>query len=80
MPKTPEQLAEEHWTWLESLLVLIFAVIRYLYKTAFIHGMKHGEENLYKLWSKEEKEPTGAGQQFPPRGVPPLDKDFVGMV
>jgi len=32
--KTPKQLAEEHWLWLEPLL-------HYLYVTAFIHGAKH---------------------------------------
>lgn len=34
---TPEQLAEAHWVWLESLL-------RKLYVDAFLHGYKHGLE------------------------------------
>ncbi len=32
-----EQIAEEHWDWLQSLLKL-------LYITAFIHGAKHQKE------------------------------------
>jgi len=30
-------LADEHWDWLGKLL-------EYLYKSAFIHGYKHGTE------------------------------------
>ena len=33
----PERLADEHWAWLGSLLEKV-------YKDAFIHGYKHGEE------------------------------------
>jgi len=32
-----EILADEHWDWLGKLL-------EYLYKSAFIHGFKHGAE------------------------------------
>ena len=42
--KTAEELADEHWEWLEELL-------EYLYKSAFIHGFKHGV--------KSEKEVEG---------------------
>jgi len=35
--KTPEQLAEEHWKWLETLLHKI-------YVDAFVHGEKHGKD------------------------------------
>lgn len=35
--KTPEQLAEEHWNWLQTVLAKI-------YKDAFIHGYKHGKK------------------------------------
>ena len=37
--KTPEELAEEHWEWLQRLLERV-------YKDAFIHGYKHGREDL----------------------------------
>ena len=33
-----QDLAEEHWAWLEKLLHKIFV-------DAFIHGYKHGREN-----------------------------------
>jgi len=35
--KSIEEIAEEHWRWLEPLM-------RYLYITAFIHGAKHQED------------------------------------
>ena len=34
--KTPEQLAKEHWEWLESILQKTF-------KDAFVHGYNHGQ-------------------------------------
>ena len=46
----PEELAEEHWDWVEPLLELCFLDakeiqrLEYLYRTAFEHGYKHGEE------------------------------------
>jgi len=36
--KTPQQLADEHWNWLETIL-------RKIFKDAFIHGYKHGRKN-----------------------------------
>lgn len=33
-----KDLADEHWQWVESVLELI-------YKSAFIHGYKHGKED-----------------------------------
>jgi len=33
-----KKLADEHWEWLSKLL-------EYVYKTAFIHGYKHGQED-----------------------------------
>lgn len=54
--KTPEEIATEHWEWIEGLFeslpddaVFGISTTEYLYKTAFIHGFKHG-----KL-SKEEE-------------------------
>lgn len=43
-------LAEQHWQWLEGLLVAMrkdtFSreVLQYIYITAFIHGWKHAKE------------------------------------
>ena len=52
--KTPEQLAIEHWEWIDGLLSkmqnslltspIVYGVLKYLYTTAFIHGYKHGKE------------------------------------
>ena len=36
--KTPRELAEEHWTWLET-------VLHKMYVDAFIHGYKHGKHD-----------------------------------
>jgi len=35
------ELADEHWEWLGKLL-------EYTYKTAFVHGYKHGKEDAEK--------------------------------
>ena len=46
-----ERMAEEHWAWLEGLLEywpnigMAKGIICYLYKTAFIHGYKHGRSD-----------------------------------
>lgn len=47
--KTPEDLANEHWDWVEGFWESLpdenkkyLVTIEYLYKTAFIHGFKHG--------------------------------------
>ncbi len=43
-----EQLAEDHWGYVEELLVKHeikgIKIIEFHYKSAFIHGYKHGEE------------------------------------
>tara|TARA_Y100000310_G_scaffold264568_1_gene275226 strand:- start:296 stop:451 length:156 start_codon:yes stop_codon:yes gene_type:complete len=47
--KTPEELAKEHWEWVSKLMTYIPVgsrtdkLIEYLYKTAMIHGYKHGK-------------------------------------
>jgi hypothetical protein len=43
--KKGENLAEQHWFWLKVLL-------EYLYKTAFIHGYKHGQEDAKDISHK----------------------------
>ena len=42
--KTPEQLAEEHWNWLEGILLEEMRMKMKLYKDAFVHGYKHGQD------------------------------------
>lgn len=39
--KSSKVLAEEHWTWLETLLRKVFV-------DAFIHGYKHGKQSKSK--------------------------------
>lgn len=42
------KLAEAHWKWLKPVLLmggcLHMELIHYLYVTAMIHGIKHGEK------------------------------------
>ena len=47
--ETPTELADEYWEWLEGLWESLpdgatfeITTIEYLYKTAFVHGYKHG--------------------------------------
>lgn len=47
--KTAHQLAEEHWNWLQSVLEEQRKVEGKLYKDAFIHGYKHGQEEIGRL-------------------------------
>lgn len=63
MKESPERLAEDHWEWIEGLWESLPAgavfgglvTTEYLYKTAFIHGYKHGvkdvknDENMPKM-------------------------------
>ena len=47
--KDIRKLAENHWAWLEPLLLQqyspeILVIMKYLYITAMIHGWKHKEE------------------------------------
>jgi len=42
--KTPKQLAEEHWTWLESILYQQRLMEKKLFIDAFVHGYKHGKD------------------------------------
>ena len=48
--KYVEKLAEEHWSYVEKVLVvagedeLTIAKIRFHYISAFIHGYKHAED------------------------------------
>lgn len=41
--KTPRQLAEEHWAWVESVLADRQAETKHMFIEGFIHGFKHGQ-------------------------------------
>ena len=55
-----EVIADQHWDWLHGFLSLTsisFDEVRrleYIYKTAFIHGAKHGQEILTKSLNPKE--------------------------
>ena len=46
-----KQLADDHWEYIEALLnrhsikLLDLGIAEFHYKTAFIHGYKHGKED-----------------------------------
>lgn len=46
-----KKLAQEHWSYLERLLLThhvssdIINIVKFHYKSAFVHGYKHGQEN-----------------------------------
>ena len=42
--KTPRELAEEHWAWIESILSVQRMMEKKLFIDAFIHGYKHGRK------------------------------------
>jgi hypothetical protein len=44
MDKSPKQLAEEHWAWIESILYQQRLMEKKLFIDAFVHGFKHGVE------------------------------------
>ena len=43
--KTPRQLADEHWEFIEGLVLEQFRVAMRLFKEGFTHGYKHGKED-----------------------------------
>lgn len=42
--KTPLELAQEHWNWLQSVLGRQREMERKLFIDAFVHGYKHATE------------------------------------
>ena len=44
-PKTPEQLADEHWMWIEGVVLECMRLTMKLSKDFMIHGYKHGKED-----------------------------------
>ena len=43
--KTPEELDEAHWKYIESLRLKALEMEKKMYIDAFIHGHKHGKED-----------------------------------
>jgi len=43
-PKTPRQLADEHWDLLEGVILTEMRLTMRLFIDGFIHGYKHGKE------------------------------------
>lgn len=43
--KTPRQLAEEHWRWIESVLSDRQRETEHMFIEGFLHGYKHGKES-----------------------------------
>jgi hypothetical protein len=52
MTERAEKLAEEHWKYIEGVLALHgvksedVGLIGWHYRTAFLHGYKHGQEDI----------------------------------
>lgn len=44
--KTQEQLAQEHWNFLEGLILTEMRLTMKLFLDGFCHGYKHGKENI----------------------------------
>lgn len=53
--KTVEQLALEHWAYIESVLLESARMQMKLYTSAFIHGHKHGKEDKNGVRSRPSK-------------------------
>jgi len=45
-PKTAQQLAEEHWNFVEGILLESMRTTMLLAKEFMIHGYKHGQDDL----------------------------------
>lgn len=43
--KTSLELAQEHWTWLQSILDVQRSIEKKLFVDAFVHGHKHGAQS-----------------------------------
>lgn len=46
--KTPEELASEHWDWLQTVILQQVGFAGKMYRDAFVHGYKHGKEDSDK--------------------------------
>ena len=43
--KTPEQLAKEHWDWIEGVILTEMRLTMKLFMDGFVHGYKHGRKD-----------------------------------
>ena len=51
--KTSKELADEHYKYVDGLLRIVYPeitqtlldIVEYVYKSTFIHGYKHGQED-----------------------------------
>ena len=43
--KTPEQLAKEHWDWIEGVILTEMRLTMRLFMDGFVHGHRHGKED-----------------------------------
>lgn len=46
--KTPKQLRDEHWAWIEQVLANRQAETKHMFIEGFIHGHKHGKQGSKK--------------------------------
>ena len=46
--KSPMELAEDHWAWIEALMEKRQAETKYMFLEGFVHGYKHGKEDRKK--------------------------------
>lgn len=53
--KTPRQLADEHWEFIEGLILEQFRVTMRLFKEGFTHGYKHGKEEQDGICRRKKK-------------------------
>lgn len=44
--KTPQQLADEHWEWIEGIIFTQMKLTMKLFKDGMIHGYKHGHDDI----------------------------------
>jgi hypothetical protein len=43
-----KEMAEQHWEWVESVLRQQLEVTKKMYIDAFVHGYKHGQDDVTK--------------------------------
>jgi len=45
-PKTPQQLANEHWEWIEGLVFTQMKLTMKLFMDGFVHGYEHRDKEI----------------------------------
>ena len=57
----PNEIAEAHWNYIKDLLLNHkiskneINLIGFHYKTAFVHGYKHGQEELIEMYKNKHR-------------------------